>query len=117
MTVGRISFGAHRAPLQKKITPAFANGGVDGVPNTTGAPTRHRFVCENSERDPDEAERDEMTARERFVIKKDAEEERTGRREILQEAECCESKITCRVAEPEERDRSDDAGADKQDRQ
>ena len=57
-----------------------------------------------------------MTARERFVIEKDAEKERAGRREILQKAERGEAEIARGVAEPEQRHRGDDAGADEQDR-
>src|ERR1700682_1505373 len=58
-----------------------------------------------------------MTAGERFVISKNAEEKRAGRREILEEAECRQAEITRGVTEPEQRHGSDDACAHEQDRQ
>ena len=53
-----------------------------------------------------------MIPRERFVIKKNAEKERTSRGQILKEAEGGKSKMTRGVSKPEKGHGGDDAGAD-----
>ena len=58
-----------------------------------------------------------MTARERFVIKKDAEEERACGREILKETDGGELEMARGVSKPDEGNGSDNAGADQHGRQ
>src|SRR6267143_3882828 len=102
---------------RKKSRGRFANDALHVVAHSAGTPASNRFPGENGERDPDKAKGDEMAARERFVIKKDAEKERAGRREVLQEPDRGESQITRRVTKPKERNGGDNTRGDEQDRQ
>lgn len=52
------------------------NGGGRAV--ATRMPAMNSLGCDNGDRGPDETESDEMIARKRFVIKKNAEEETSG---------------------------------------
>src|SRR5207249_10165942 len=69
------------------------------------------------EREPDQNESDEMSARKWLVIKENAKKERTNRRKILEEADRDEARTSGGVAEPQKRNGGDDAGADQQARQ
>ena len=110
MTVDCFGFGARRAPLQ--LHRRFARGFFEHFLHATRAPARACFPREDADGEPDQTEGDEMIARERFVIKKNAEKERSGRRQILKEAEGRKSKMTRGVSKPEKGHGGDDAGAD-----
>ena len=58
-----------------------------------------------------------MSARKWFMIKENAEKERSDRRKILEETERDQAEMSGRVTEPEERNGGNDTGADEQDRQ
>src|ERR1041385_1941814 len=58
-----------------------------------------------------------MSAGERFMIKEDAEKERANGRKILKEPDGNQAEMSRGVAEPEKRNRGNDAGANEQDRQ
>src|ERR1700681_1798109 len=112
-----VPWEANGFPYRRKSRRRFANGAFQVVAHSAGTPAGERFPGKNGERDPDKPEGDEMTARERCVIKKDAEEERAGRREVLQEPNRGEPQITRGVTEPKERNGGDNTGGDEQDRQ
>ncbi len=73
-------------------------------------PAQQRIGGKNGEADPDQTEGDEMTACERFMIKKYAEEKCAGRREILQETKRREAQMPGGIPKPNLRQRSDNAG-------
>ena len=66
---------------------------------------------EDRQRDPDQRKCDQMSARERFIIQKDAEEKRAARRDVLQEADGRQAQMPRSMAEPDERQTGDDAGS------
>src|ERR1700704_4520202 len=111
----------HNLTTPRSVAPpaldGLAHDFFESLSHLYRSPTKNGFPGENGERDPDKAKGDEMTARERFVIKKDAEEERAGRREVLQEPNRGEPQITRGVTEPKERNGGDNTGGDEQDRQ
>src|ERR1041385_5682308 len=80
----------------------------------SGSPAPDGFGCENRERDPDGAERNQVRARERFVKEENAEKKTDARREILEEAECRQPKMTGGVTKPDQRQTGHDACADQE---
>src|SRR6202030_2255700 len=85
--------------------------------NASGSPAKNGFAGENGEREPDQNESNQVSARKWFVIKEYAEKERANRRKILEKTDGDEAEMSGRVTEPEERNGGNDAGADEQDRQ
>src|SRR5260370_13622592 len=76
------------------------------------SPAQDCFAGEKREREPDQNESDEMSARKWLVIKENAKKERTNRRKILEEADRDEAEVSGAVPEPEERNGGGQSRAD-----
>src|SRR5436189_5243499 len=88
----------------------------EGFALPPGAPAPDGFGGENNQRDPDEGERDQVRPGKGLVIEENAEEKAADRRQILEEAEGCEPKMTGGVSEPDKWQSGHDAGRDEEQR-